>query len=113
MEWPVLVPMIKRLPVGRIEREIARDLTLPPVAVRQQAVLVVVEFLAGLDGEFRIGSFDNGIDRAGLLTEATVDALDHVDVVARGAAGAVVAARPGFNRDRLGRADRFAELACC
>jgi hypothetical protein len=53
----------ERLPVGRIEREIARDLTLPPVAVRQQPVLVVIEFLAGLDGEFRVGSFDDGVVR--------------------------------------------------
>src|SRR6202011_1065311 len=103
--------MIQRLPVGRIDREIACDLTLPPVAVRQQPVLVVVEFLAGLDGEFRIRPFDDGVNGTGLLTEAAVDALDHVDVVARGAASAVVAARPGFNRDRLARADRLAELA--
>src|ERR1019366_9695227 len=72
---------------------------------------IVVEFLAGLDGKFRGWPLDNGIDRARLLTEAAVDAFDHIDVIARGAAGAIVSARPGFDRDCLGRADRLAELA--
>src|SRR5206468_11480984 len=35
----------------------------------------------------------------------------HVDVVAHGAAGAVVAARTGLDRNRLRRADRLAQLA--
>src|SRR5271170_2769870 len=103
--------MMKRLTVWRIEREIASDLTLPSRAVLQQPVLVIVEFLTGLDGEFRVRPLDNGIDRAGLLAKTAVDAFDHVNVVACGAAGAVVAARPGFDRDGLGRADRLAELA--
>src|ERR1700730_13526305 len=84
---------------------------LPPVAVRQQPPRVAIEFLAGLDGEFRIRPFHDGVNGTGLLTEAAVDALDHVDVVARGAASAVIAAGSGFNRDRLGRADCLAELA--
>src|SRR5262249_5472583 len=37
-------------------------------------------------------------------------ALHHVDVVARGAARAVVAARACLDRDRLRRANRFAKL---
>src|SRR5262249_13554869 len=39
------------------------------------------------------------------------DALHHVDVVARGPTGAVVAARAGFDGDRLRRTDRLAQLA--
>jgi hypothetical protein len=108
---PVFFRAIHRLPVWRIERKIASDLALPAVAVLQEAIFVVVEFLAGLDGKFRVRPLDNGIDRAGFLTEAAVDAFDHVDIVAGGAAGAIVAARPGFNRDGLGGADRLAELA--
>ena len=48
---------------------------------------------------------------AGALAEAAVDALRHVDVVARCAARAVVAARTRFDGDRLRGADRLAELA--
>src|SRR5690606_18339025 len=49
-------------------------------------------------------------DRAGLLAEAAIDALGHVDVIARGAARAVLA-RLGVDGDRLRRADRLAQLA--
>src|SRR5882672_10545728 len=98
-------------PVRRIEREILGDLPLPAVAVREQALLVVVELLAGLGRELEIRAFDDGVDRAGLLAHAAIDALHHVDVVARGAARAVVAARAGLDGDRLRRADRLAQLA--
>src|ERR1700722_10070330 len=98
-------------PVRRIERDVLRDLALPAVAVRKQALLVVVELLAGLGGELEIRPFDDGIDRAGLLTQPAIDALHHVDVVAGGAPGAVVAARARLDGDRLGRADRLAQLA--
>src|SRR3546814_18258963 len=50
------------------------------------------------------------VDRARFLTEAAIDALRHVDVVARSAARPVVA-RLGLDRDRLRRADRPAQLA--
>ena len=52
----------------------------------------------------------NGVDRAGLLAETTVDALGHVNIVARRAAGAV-GALLRFDGDRLGRADGLAQLA--
>src|SRR5258708_37413273 len=97
--------------IRRVEGEILGDLALPAVAVREQALLVVVELLARLGGEFEIGALDDGVDRAGLLAQAAIDALHHVDVVARRAARSVVAARAGLDRDRLGRADRLAELA--
>src|SRR4051812_46167499 len=58
----------------------------------------------------RSWAFDDGIDRAGLLAEAAIDAFRHVDVVARGAARAVLA-RFGLDGDRLGRANRLAQLA--
>src|SRR5271165_6961604 len=98
-------------PVGRVERDVLRDLALPAVAVREQALLVVIELLAGLGGELKIRSFDDGVDRAGLLAKPAIDALHHVDVVAGGAPGAVVAARARLDGDRLGGADRLAQLA--
>src|ERR1700693_5939982 len=97
--------------VGRVEGEVLGDLALPAVAIGEQALLVVVEFLAGFGGELEIRSLDNGIDRAGFLAQAAIDALHHVDVVTRGAPGAVIAPRPRFDGDRLGRADRLAQLA--
>jgi hypothetical protein len=52
---PVFFRAIHRLPVWRIERKIASDLALPAVAVLEEAILVVVELLARLDGEFAFG----------------------------------------------------------
>src|SRR5688572_24235021 len=98
-------------PVRRVERDVLRDLALPAVAIREQPFLVVVELLARLGGECEVRACDNGIDRARLLAQAAIDALHHVDVVARGAPRAVIAARPGFDGDGLRRADRRAQLA--
>src|SRR5215467_8050392 len=98
-------------PVGRVERDVLGDLALPAIAVREQALLVVVELLAGLGRELEIRALHDRIDRAGLLAQPAIDAFDHVDVVAGGAAGAVIAAGTGLDGDRLGGADRLAELA--
>src|SRR5680860_401667 len=87
--------------IRRIERDIPGDLALPTVAVREQPLLVVIEFLAGLGGELEIRPLDNGLDRTGFLAEAAIDALDHVDVVTRGAARAVIAPRPRLDGDGL------------
>src|SRR5689334_12516145 len=98
-------------PVRRVERDVLRDLALPAVAVGQELFLVVVELLARLGGEFEVRTLDDGVDRAGLLAEPAIDALHHVDVVARGAPRAVVPPRACLDGDGLGRADRLAELA--
>src|SRR6202008_3349859 len=98
------------LPVRRIGGDIRRDLAFPAVAVGQELGLVVQQLLARLGGELEVRPLDNRIDRAGLLAEAAVDALGHVDVVARGAAAAVFA-RLGLDGDGLRRTDRLAELA--
>src|ERR1700756_630089 len=98
-------------PILRVELDVLGELALPAVAVGEQALFVVVELLARLGGELEVGALDDGIDRAGLLAQAAVDALHHVDVVAGGAARAVVAARTGLDGDGLGRADRLAQLA--
>src|SRR5687768_14350113 len=106
--WCRLRP--RGLAVRRVGGKVGRDLALPPIAVREQFLLVVVQLGARLRRELEIGALDDGIDRAGLLAHAAVDALDHVDVVARGAPRAV-RARLGFDDDRLRRADRLAQLA--
>src|SRR5262245_62315255 len=98
-------------PVRRVERDVFRDLAFPAVSVREQTLLVVIELLARLGGEFEIRTFDDGINRASFLTEPAIDALHHVDVVTRRAAGAVVAAGSGLDRDRLGGAKCLAERA--
>src|SRR4051812_34773759 len=91
-------------PIRRIERDVFGDLALPAVAVRKQAFLVEVELLARLGGELEVRAFDDGVHRAGLLAKAAIDAFDHIDVVARGAAVAVGAARAGPCRGWVGPA---------
>src|SRR5690606_15310089 len=96
--------------VGRIQFEVAGDLGLPAGAVVEKLFLVVVKLFAGLGREFEIRPLDDGVHRAGFLTETAIDAFGHVDVVARGAAAAVLA-RFGVDGDGLRRADRLAQLA--
>src|SRR5690606_10522971 len=86
-------------------------LALPAVAIGEELLLVEVEFLAGLRGEFEIRALDDRIDRAGFLAEAAIDAFHHVDVVARRAPRAVITPRPRLDGDRLRRTDRLAQLA--
>src|SRR6185312_4978793 len=93
-------------PIGRVGRQAGSDLGFPSVAVREQLFLVVEQLLAGLGGELEVRPLDDGIDRAGLLAEAAIDALRHVDVVA-GRAAAAVGARLGLDGDGEGWADRL------
>src|SRR5271156_1740765 len=97
-------------PVGRVEGQVFGDLGLPPIAVREQFLLVVKELLMRLGRELEIRPLDDRIDRTGLLAIAAIDALCHVDVVARRATAAVLA-RLGLDRDRQRRADRLAQFA--
>src|SRR5271163_981846 len=99
------------LSIRRVERDVARQLPLPAIAVGQQSLLVVVKLFARLGREFEIRSFDDRVDRTGFLAHPAVDALDHVDVIASRAPGAVVASRSRLDRDRLGRTDRLAQFA--
>src|SRR5258705_10107063 len=98
-------------PVRRVEFDRFRELALPAVAIGEKFRLVIIELLAGLGREFEVRPLDDGIYRTGLLAQSAIDAFHHVDVVAHGAAGAVVAARAGLDRDRLRRADRLAQFA--
>src|SRR5918995_409527 len=99
------------LTIRRVHRDVLRDLALPAVAVVQELLLVVEQLFARLDRELVVRTLHDGVHRAGLLAIATVDALHHVDVVAGGAARAVVAPRPRLDCDGLRRADSLAKLA--
>src|SRR5690348_14465991 len=77
-------------PVGRLFGEGAGDLGLPAVAVFEELLLVVEQFFAGLGGELEVRPLDDRVDRARLLAIAAIDALRHVDVVARRAPAAVL-----------------------
>src|SRR5262249_27651592 len=98
-------------PIRCVEGQVLGDLALPAVAIRKQPLLVVIELLARLGGELEVRPLDDGVDRAGFLAKAAIDAFHHVNVVSRGAARAVVAARACFDGDRLRRAASFAPLA--
>src|SRR3546814_8405372 len=79
-----------RSTVWRVSGDVARNLVFPAFAIGQQFGLVIEQLFAGLGGELEIRTFDDGIHRAGFLEEAAIDALRHVDIVARGAARAVL-----------------------
>ena len=95
-------------PIGGVERDVPSDRALPAVAVREESFLVVVELFGCLSRELDVGSQDDGVDRAGLLAEAAVDAFHHIDVEAGGPPRAVIATRPRLDGDGLCRADCLA-----
>src|SRR6185312_366096 len=92
------------LSIRRVQLQVAGDLPLPAVAVRQKPFLAVVKFFARLGREFEIRTFDDGVHRAGFLAQPAINALHHVDVVAGGAARAIFA-RLRLDGDSLGGAD--------
>src|SRR3954452_18369303 len=102
-----LVPGSAVLGVGGAVR---RDLGLVAVAHGQQHVLGEVQVAALFAVLFEDVGLDDRVDRAALFAEAAEDALGQVDVVARGAAGAV-GALVGFDGDGQRRAHGFAQLA--
>ena len=95
-------------PIGGVERDVPSDRALPAVAVREQALLVVVELLGCLGRELDVRSQDDSVNGAGLLAEAAVDAFHHIDVEAGGPPRAVIATRPRLDGDGLCRADCLA-----
>src|SRR5437868_12366169 len=86
------------------------DLGLVLVADREQHRLGVDGLPARLEVELVHVGLDDGVHRAALLAEAAVDALHEVDVVARGAARAIVALL-ALDGDRERGADGLAQLA--
>src|SRR5688572_20475534 len=98
------------LSVGRIGGKVRGEGAFPLVAILEQLRLVVEQFLPRLGGIFEVRALDDRVDRAGFLAQPAIDAFDHVDVVAGGAAAAVLA-RLGLDRDGERRADRLAQFA--
>src|SRR3546814_8744032 len=94
----------------------ALPISFPFVAVGEQLGLVIEQFLARFGRIFEVRPLDDRIDRARFLAEAAIDALGHVDVVARRAARAVpgiariIGARFGLDRDRLRSEEHTSEL---
>src|SRR5262249_14109258 len=102
---------VERLSIRRVKRDVLGDLAFPAIAVREQALLVVIELLARLGRELEVWPLDDRIDRASLLDQPERDDLHQVEVVARGGARAVIGAGARLNGDRLRRTDRLAQLA--
>src|SRR5690348_18434007 len=98
-------------PVCRVLRPRCRDARLEAVADRQQLRLVDHVLPALLEVVLEDVGLHDRVHRATLLAEAAEDALEQVNVVARGAARAVGGARAGFDRDRQRRTHRLAQLA--
>src|SRR5215213_4732429 len=98
------------LTIRRVPPDVPGDLAFPALAVLEKLVLVIEEFLPGLDRELHVGPLHDRVHRARLLAKSTIDTFYHVDVVAGRAARAVVPARPRFDRDGLGGTDGFAQL---
>src|SRR5690606_29333172 len=104
------IELARRLAIRRIGFKVRGDRPLPLVPVRQQFRLVVEQLLAALRRIFEVWPFDDRVHRAGFLAEAAIDALGHVDVVARGAAAAILA-RLALDGDGERRAHCLAQLA--
>jgi hypothetical protein len=96
--------------VRRIRPRHRRQLRLPLIPITQQLLLVIQQLLSRLGRILGIRALHNGVHGAGFLAEAAVDALGHIDVVAGGAARAVLALL-GLDGDGLGGADGLAQLA--
>ena len=77
------------LSVQVVSFNVSSNLSLPLVSIIQQLLLVVEQLLVGLGGKLEVGTLHDGVNRAGLLAEAAVDALGHVDVVSGGSPGTV------------------------
>ena len=86
------------------------QLGLPLVAILDELLLVVEKLLVKEGRVFEVGALDDGVDRAGLLAEATEDALGHVDVVL-GRTARAIRSRLTLNLDGKGRTGSFAKFA--
>src|SRR6185503_17673770 len=98
------------LPIAGVLGPVAGDALLVAVTHREQHGLGVVQIPPLLAVVLDDARLDDRVDRAGLLAEAAEDALHQVDVVARGAARAVLPLL-AFDMDRERRAHGLAQLA--
>lgn len=82
-----------------ISVNVSRNFRLPLVPVIQQFFLIVQQFLVAFRGKLEIRALDDRVHRTRLLTKPAVNALGHVDVVARRAPRSV---RSLLRLDRYG-----------
>ena len=77
------------LTIGCIGGKVRGNCPFPFRAVVEKLGLVIKQFLACFGCKFEVWTLDNCIHWASFLAETAIDALRHVDVIARGAAAAV------------------------
>merc|ERR1719413_44923 len=88
-----------KLAIKKLAHQVLRNLILPFISVGKKLFLVVQKFFMGLGCKFVIGTFHDGIYGACLLTEPTINAFGHVDVITGCSTSSVFA---GFGLDRNG-----------
>jgi len=81
------------------------------ISILNESFLRIQKLLSTLCSELKIRTFNNSINRASLLTQTTVNTLDHIDIVPRGPSSTIVTSRTRLNSYGLGRTDGFTQLA--
>lgn len=89
--------------VSDLGLDVAGQLRLPSVSIRKQSLLVVEQLFMIDCGVLVVGALDNSIYGAGLLAEATVNALCHINIVAS-SSPRTIRAGLAFDGDSEGRA---------
>src|SRR6476660_5755582 len=105
-----ILVLLLPLAVAGVGLPIPGYLLLVAVADREQHRLGVGKVAALLPVVLEHARLDDGVDRAGLFTEAAENALGEIDVVARRAPRAI-GALLALDVDGERRADRLAQLA--
>ena len=100
----------EQLAIKKLAHQVLRNLFLPFISVGKKLFLVVQKFFMGLGCKFVIGTFHDGIYGTCLLTEPTINAFGHVDVIT-GCSTSSVFAGFGLDRNGLGGTDRLAKFA--
>ena len=107
-----MVNCFSDLAIGRVERDIARRSRAPSGRHWREASPCCRAVLrASRVANSKFGPSTMASTGTSLLAKSAIDAFHHVDVIARGAPRAVIAARTGLDGDRLGRTDGLAQFA--
>jgi hypothetical protein len=93
-----------------LAHEILCNLHFPLITIAKKLLLIIQEFFMRFSRKFVIGSLHNGIDRTGFLTESTIDAFGHVNIIPRGPTRPILSFF-GINGNGLGGTYRLAKLA--
>ena len=73
--FKVKIPLLKDCRLLSCSKRMLHILSISPLSVCDA-------HLSRFGGELKVGPLHNGVHRAGLLAQATVDALGHVNVIA-------------------------------